>query len=669
MTTLDIQLTRWLKQTAVWRFVGFFSTVVGLVCYGRSSSFTLLFGEWSLFKIFLYTVFSLFVCFWSLHAKVCPRSKCPLFKAHSALLLLTITSVYSYFTDKAGNGKPDVYSLISCVAFAIMSFSLSRQTQCGFEVDLLNFFLGFLILLLMKIKLALAVVGVGFSYALIILRSSLDTTSYENCGTQDEHSVVIDMNQASVMQHLVDCAKALGKDNSNLSNMLYEHVKECVEDYSKLQVIDQNFVIDALPMGKMNDLRKTIELMMGAGLTKECCKVYCNWRRESLKECLMSLLRFPEINTEGNGEGVEFKDYVIRRRLKAVRVALTILVPSERRLCDSVFSGIPSVADLCFTDVCRGATIQLLNIAVVTASGIHSNWRLFEILGMLQVWCKIIPSFRSLFPKLMVKKAMAMAIFQDELGKASMANFIKVGNMISHHPTASIMANHCGVLVTTINVMRYLISTCLPQQTSEHNVAGTSSSSVYIDRIMKHFERKLVAESKRMNPARRYLLMMNTWRFVELSAEMSGLDCLKKYRAKVQQNLKFYQSTWSTVLEFLKLENNTLVEPNAYAESLKSNINLFNNAFEHIYSTQSTWVVFDKQQREQIIMSLQNILLPAYGSFIGRFQNILGKDAFNHIRYGMFDIQNQLNNWFLEGTKMIYQREKEGLLKLVQTKI
>jgi len=185
----------------------------------------------------------------------------------------------------------------------------------------------------------------------------------------------------------LDCAIALGKDNSNLTNMLYEHVKECVEDYSKLQVIDQNFVIDALPMGKMNDLRITIQQMVGVGLRKECCEVYCNWRRESLKECLMSLLGFPEINTE------EFKDDIIRRRVEAVEVALTILVPSERRLCDSVFSGFPSVADLCFDDVCRGAIIQLLNIAVVTANGIHSNWRLFEILDMLQAWGDIIPSF------------------------------------------------------------------------------------------------------------------------------------------------------------------------------------------------------------------------------------------------------------------------------------
>jgi len=186
--------------------------------------------------------------------------------------------VYSYFVDKAGNGRPDVYSVISCAAFAIMSFSLSRQTQCGFEVDLLNFFLAFLILLLMKIKFALAIVGVGFSYALIILRSSLDTASYENHGIQDEHPVVIDINHASMMQHLVDCAKALGKENSNLANMLFKYVKECEARNEgdeeqipvALPVPDFDIFIDALPSGTINDLHEIVKRMVAGGFGKEC---------------------------------------------------------------------------------------------------------------------------------------------------------------------------------------------------------------------------------------------------------------------------------------------------------------------------------------------------------------------------------------------------------------
>lgn len=95
-------------------------------------------------------------------------------KAHSAFLVLLMTSVYSFFVDKELQGKPDVYSLVSSAAFAIASLGLSTLTTLGFEVDLLYFFSGVLIVQLMKINLWLVIVGGGFSYFLIILRSTLE---------------------------------------------------------------------------------------------------------------------------------------------------------------------------------------------------------------------------------------------------------------------------------------------------------------------------------------------------------------------------------------------------------------------------------------------------------------------------------------------------------------
>ncbi|KAH1095395.1 hypothetical protein GLYMA_14G199300v4 [Glycine max] len=59
MNSLTTQIVTWLKQVAVWKFVVFVSTVVGLVCYALSSSFSCLFGEWSMLKIFIF-LWSLF---------------------------------------------------------------------------------------------------------------------------------------------------------------------------------------------------------------------------------------------------------------------------------------------------------------------------------------------------------------------------------------------------------------------------------------------------------------------------------------------------------------------------------------------------------------------------------------------------------------------------------
>ncbi|KAH1095401.1 hypothetical protein GLYMA_14G199500v4 [Glycine max] len=432
-----------------------------------------------------------------------------------------------------------------------------------------------------------------------------------------------------MMPQLMTCIRALQQGNSNVTNMLSKLVKEYLEDNSKPVVIDRNFVIDALPSGKINDLRKNIKLVMGVGFAKECYEVYCNWRRESLKECLINLLGLPEINVEEKSRLLEFENYILRRRIEAIQVALGTLIPSERRLCDSVFQGFSYVADLCFTDICRGTSIQLLNIAVVFARASPSYWRWFEIIGMFEAWRDEIPEFQSLFPESVVKKAMAI---HDELGEASRDIFMKVINMIFHNPEAKIMVR-------------------------------AMDGKIKIDRIMKRLERKLVAESKHLGE-RRYFFMMNSWRLVELCAEKSGLDvdCFKKYTAKIQQNLKLYQrSSWNVVLDLLKLENDDrFVEPNANAESMKDKLKLFNNHFKDLCSIQSRWAAFDMQLREQIIMSLENILLPAYGNFIGRFQNILGKHSYEYIKYGMFDIQDQINHLFLE-TKPMSQR----LLKFV----
>jgi hypothetical protein len=185
---------RWARQPKIWRFLCFVSSIVGFLCYALSSSFNHLFGSWNFLKIFLYIVFSLVICLAILFAKTSHILGTSLpFKTHLVFLVFAISTVYSFFFDKA-NGKPDSYCLISYVAFAIMSLCLSKQTHFGFEVDLLYFFCGCLTLQLMKIKLILVIVGVSFSYSLIILRFYLsDAIEGGNLGlqTEDQHSLVI----------------------------------------------------------------------------------------------------------------------------------------------------------------------------------------------------------------------------------------------------------------------------------------------------------------------------------------------------------------------------------------------------------------------------------------------------------------------------------------------
>ncbi|AES98857.1 transmembrane protein, putative [Medicago truncatula] len=239
---------RWMMLPKVWRFVGFASSVVGLLCYALSSSFNYLFGEWNLLKIFLYSAFSFIIC----------------------LVIL-------------------IYMQRNCNIIEVSDLKLIRhfwQTQCGFEIDLLYFFLGSLIVQLMKIKLQLFILGAGFSYFLIILCFSFSSlnagensqysselqdgnsvilyvdslqspsvnnnTSSNATNSIDSPQLVINTNNGNMMEQLRTCVKALKHDNLNLIQIISEHVKKYVEEHSQLVVTYPNLIMDIIRLTKLN---------------------------------------------------------------------------------------------------------------------------------------------------------------------------------------------------------------------------------------------------------------------------------------------------------------------------------------------------------------------------------------------------------------------------------
>ncbi|BAT81478.1 hypothetical protein VIGAN_03120400 [Vigna angularis var. angularis] len=99
---------------------------------------------------------------------------------------------------KKPKGKPDAYSLVSCAAFATMSLGLSNLTQFGFQIDLLYFFCGGLLVQLMEIKMWLVIVGGSFSYSLIQICDYPRHTQRENLPLQLQNLVNIQVDPRSV---------------------------------------------------------------------------------------------------------------------------------------------------------------------------------------------------------------------------------------------------------------------------------------------------------------------------------------------------------------------------------------------------------------------------------------------------------------------------------------
>lgn len=127
-----------------------------------------------------------------------------------------------------------------------------------------------------------------------------------------------------------------------------------------------------------------------------------------------------------------------------------------------------------------------------------------------------------------------------------------------------------------------------------------------------------------------------------------GDDWIRKHNAKVRQyHMNYQRSSWNKMLGLLKVDN-TPAGMNGLGKTMKEKLKQFNMQFDEICKAHSTWVVFDEQLREELKISLARLLVPAYGNFIGRFQNLgdIGKNADRYIKYGVEDIEARINELF-----------------------
>ncbi|RYR46744.1 hypothetical protein Ahy_A07g032533 [Arachis hypogaea] len=397
------------------------------------------------------------------------------------------------------------------------------------------------------------------------------------------------------------------------------------------------------------------------------------FRREFLEESLSRLgLQKLSIEEVHKMPWQDLEDE-IERWIKASNVSLKILFPSERRLCDRVFFGFSAAADLSFMEVCRGSTIQLLNFADAVAIGSRSPERLFRILDVFETLRDLIPEFEALFSDQYSVSLRNEAItIWKRLGEAIRGIFMELENLIRRDP-AKVGVPGGGLHPITRYVMNYLRAACRSRQTLEQvfedyghplkdypklddRVAPNSSLSVQMDWIMELLESNLEAKSKIYNdPALCYVFLMNNGRYIVQKAKDSELgtllgdDWIRKHTAKVRQyHVQYQRSSWNKVLGILKLDgsSNGSLGPNGAAKSMKEKLKMFNTQFENLCRVQSSWFVFDEQLREEIRIALEKILLPAYGSFIGRFHTELGKNADKYVKYGVEDIEVKLNDLF-----------------------
>ncbi|KAL6200427.1 hypothetical protein ACLB2K_030208 [Fragaria x ananassa] len=434
-------------------------------------------------------------------------------------------------------------------------------------------------------------------------------------------------------------------------------------------ITDYDIVIDALPSGTINDLHEIAKRMVAAGFGKECSHVYSSCRREFLEESLLRLgLQKLSIDEVQKMPWQDLEDE-IERWIKAANVSLRILFPSERRLVDRVFYGLSSAGDLSFMEVCRGSTIQILNFTDAVAIGSRSPERLFKVLDVFETMRDLMPEFDAVFSNqyCLFLRNEAVTIWK-RLGEAIRGIFMELENLISRDPAKTPVPGG-GLHPITRYVMNYLRAACRSRQTLEQvfednagvphqskvdDRASSSSMSVQMAWIMELLESNLEAKSKiYRDSALCSVFMMNNGRYIVQKVKDSELgsllgdDWIRKHSAKVRQyHVNYQRSAWNKVVGVLKLDSGSLA-PNAAVKSMKEKLKLFNIYFDEICKNQTNWVIFDELLRDDLRISLIKIVLPAYQSFVGRFQNVpeIGRHD-KYIKYDAEDIEARINGLF-----------------------
>ncbi|KAH0937439.1 hypothetical protein HID58_004900 [Brassica napus] len=470
-------------------------------------------------------------------------------------------------------------------------------------------------------------------------------------------------------------AESFAVSNHRLDSDEEEEEVEGDDDYNGDQIpvakplTDYDLIIDALPSATINDLHEMAKRMLAAGFGKSCSHVYSTCRREFLEESLSRLgLKKLSIEEVHKMTWQDLEDE-IERWIKSANVALRILFPSERRLCDRVFFGFSSAADLSFMEVCRGSAVQILNFADAIAIGSRSPERLFKVLDVFETMRDLMGEFESVFSDqfCLVLKNEAVAIWK-RLGEAVRGIFMELENLIRRDPAKAAVPGG-GLHPITRYVMNYLRAACRSRQTLEqvfeesNGVPSKDSTllTVQMSWIMELLESNLEVKSKvYKDPALCYLFLMNNGRYIVQKVKdgdlglLLGEDWIRKHNAKVRQYHSSYQrSAWNKMLGLLKVDN-TAAGMNGLGKTMKEKLKQFNVQFDETCKVHSTWVVFDEQLREELRISLARLLLPAYGNFIGRFQNLgdlgKGKNADKYIKYGVEDIEAHINELFKGST-------------------
>ncbi|KAL0351174.1 UNVERIFIED_CONTAM: Exocyst complex component EXO70B1 [Sesamum radiatum] len=438
----------------------------------------------------------------------------------------------------------------------------------------------------------------------------------------------------------------------------------------------------------LSDLIRLSKAMITGGYEAECCQVYYVVRRNALEENLNKLGFEKHSIDDVHKMSWETLERETESWIKTFKQIANLHFSSERKLSEAVFSDYPSISQNLLGSLSHGVTLQFLNFAEGIALTKRSGEKLFKFLDIYETLRDTLPVIDNLFSEEWAAKLKNEAsIIRSHLGEAMISIFNELENSIKAdsgktqvpggavHPLTKYIMNYleyaCEYKGTLEQVFRehqkieradsnpgseYDYNSQTQNPSNEKVVARQSPFQAQIIKTMELLDANVEGKSKLYkDPSLSSIFMMNNGRYtlkkIKGSADLNSLMGETWYRKKssdLRQYHKGYQrETWGKLLNCLHPEGLT-VKGKVMKPVLKERFKSFNAMFDEIHKTQSNWVVGDEQLQSELRVSISNMVIPAYRSFLGRYSQTFtpGRQTEKYVKFQPEDIETYIDDLF-----------------------
>nr|KYP70809.1 Exocyst complex component 7 [Cajanus cajan] len=440
--------------------------------------------------------------------------------------------------------------------------------------------------------------------------------------------------------------------------------------------------VEQVSSAAVADLKLIAHCMLSSGYAKECVSVYIIIRKSIIDEGIYRLGVEKLSSSRANKMDSEVLDFKIKSWLEAARISVRTLFNGERILCDHVFGYSDSIRESCFAEISRDAASLLFGFPeLVAKTKKYSPEKLFRVLDMHAVVSELWPEIESIFSSDYTSAVRSQVLASLQRLTDSAQNSLAEFESTIHKDSSKLALNGGGVHWLTIQTMNYLAiladyvnvlsdifpradwlppprSSSLPESylyspESDYS-ASTPALTARVAWLILVLLCKLDGKARHCKDVSlSYLFLANNLWYVVARVRSSNLqyvlgdDWIAKHEAKAKRFVANYEKVaWGEVVSSLTV--------NPGAAEAREVFEKFNAKFEEAYRKQNSFVVADRDMRDEIKGSIARSIVPRYREWYDAVLATVGSvrdlTVTEYVTFTPEDVENYVANLFFFGT-------------------